>query len=199
MDIVRVIARLELTERNYLFYSASLGATATIECFPSLEKKPLCLVLLEPNAVFDYPQWSLWLIRCFPPFLYPLIKPVAKWYLKHFRTNYKQDIEMYRINSRALDAADPSKLQKAILAISGYQMGEQTNQISCPVLIVCATKDTFHRSSDIKCIVSGIKQITFLDLEIHERTHSHEFVDSVRDYIKTLHEYAAQSNAKSDA
>jgi len=69
----------------------------------------------------------------------------------------------------------------------------------CPVLIVCATKDTFHRHSDIQYIASNIKQNVLLDLEIHERTHSREFVSSLRDYISTLPDFAVQPSTKSEA
>lgn len=184
-DIVEVISHLQLKDQKYILFGASLSATAIIDSYQYLEKYPFCLVLLEPNAVFDYPKWSLPLIRFSAP-LYSVIKPFAKWYIKKFRVNTEEDYEMYRITSRALDAADPRKLKNTILAISKYQIWDRLSSVQSPTLIVCASKDTFHRHDDITRIVSRIKNSTYLDLEVHKRTHSKEFVGHFRIYIKNL-------------
>jgi len=105
-DIIEAVSYLGLEDHRYILFGASLSATAMIDRAGDFRRPPLCLILLEPNAVFDYPPWSLPIIRHAAPF-YRYIRPVAKWYLRTFRVNTAEDYEMYRINCRALDAADP--------------------------------------------------------------------------------------------
>jgi pimeloyl-ACP methyl ester carboxylesterase len=184
-DIVEAVSHLGLEDRKYVLFGASLSATAMIDRAADFRPAPLCLVLLEPNAVFDYPPWSLPVIRIGAP-LYRVIKPVAKWYLRTFRVNTAEDYEMYRINCRALDAADPYKLRDTVLAISPYRIWDRLASVRTPALIVSASKDTFHRHDDIVRIVAAIEKSTPCDLEKHTRIHSPELVDRVRRYIGTL-------------
>jgi hypothetical protein len=181
-DIIEIISRLDLEEQKYVLLGTSLSATAIVESYNELTTYPFCLVLLEPNAVFDYPRWSLSIIRYSAP-LYRFIKPVAKWYLRHFRVNTKEDYEMYEINSRALDAADPYKLRDVVLAISQYQIWGRLDSVKSPALVVCASKDTFHRHDDIAKMISMIQKSSYCDLGTHKRIHSREFVDRMRNFI----------------
>jgi hypothetical protein len=184
-DIIEVISSLQMEDSEYILFGASMCATAVIERYTDLRRMPLGLILLEPNAVFDYPKWSLGIIRI-SALLYPIIKPFAKWYLKHFRVNMKDDYEMIRISSRALDAADPYKLKNTILAIANYEIWDRFPEIKLPVLIVYASKDTFHRHDDVMRILSMITDCEQCDLETHDRIHSQEFVNCFTDFIKKL-------------
>jgi hypothetical protein len=184
-DLVEAVAHLGLADRSYILFGASLGATAMIDRAGDFRAAPLCLVLLEPNAVFDYPSWSLPIIRFGAPF-YRTLKPVAKWYLRNFRVNTAEDYEMYRINCRALDAADPYRLRETVLAISSYEIWGRLGSVKAPALIVSASKDTFHRHGDILRIVAMIEKSTPCDLEKHDRIHSPELVERLRAYVGGL-------------
>ncbi len=185
-DIAEVVTRLKLRRNRYVLFGASLGATAIVDGYRFLPQEPFCLVLLEPNAVFDYPGWSLKIIRFGAP-LYAILRPVAKWYLKKFRVNTREDYEMFRITSRALDAADPYKLRDTILAIAPYQIWERLARIKVPTLVVAASRDKFHRHEDIVRIVEEIPDCTYLDLEVHERTHSEAFSEHVINFVKHVY------------
>jgi hypothetical protein len=184
-DLVEAVAHLGLADRSYILFGASLGATAMIDRAGDFRAEPLCLVLLEPNAVFDYPSWSLPIIR-FGATFYRTLKPVAKWYLRNFRVNTSEDYEMYRINCRALDAADPYRLRETVLAISSYEIWDRLGSVKAPALIVSASKDTFHRHGDILRIVAMIEKSTPCDLEKHDRIHSPEMVERLRAYVGRL-------------
>lgn len=108
---LRVVSCLGLKEQGYVLCGTSLSATAMVDCYNDFKSYPFCMVLLEPNAIFNYPKWSLFINRYSAPW-YRFIKPVIKWYLKNFIVNTKEDYEMYEINCRALDAADPYKLRE---------------------------------------------------------------------------------------
>lgn len=184
-DIIETISRLGLEDRKYILFGTSLSATAMVDRAGDFRHPPIRLILLEPNAVFDYPSWSLPIIRYAAPF-YRSIRPVVKWYLKWFRVNTVDDYEMYRINCRALDAADPYKLRDVVLAISSYRIWDRLGSVQTPTLVVYASKDTFHRHEDILRIVAMIKHSTPCDLESHARIHSPELVDHVREYLRTI-------------
>lgn len=184
-DIIEAARHLGLEDGKYILFGASLSATAMVDRAGDFPHAPLCLILLEPNAIFDYPPWSLPIIRYAAPF-YRCIKPIAKWYLRTFRVNTAEDYEMYRINCRALDAADPYKLRDTVLAICSYRIWDRLGSVRTPTLVVSASKDTFHRHGDILRIISMIEKSTPCDLERHARIHSPELVDHVREYVRSL-------------
>ena len=62
-DIVEIISMLGCKDEKYILIGTSLTATAIIDSYLTLIKKPFSLVLKEPNALFDYPAWSLRVIR----------------------------------------------------------------------------------------------------------------------------------------
>jgi pimeloyl-ACP methyl ester carboxylesterase len=185
MDVIDVISHLGMTDGDYILFGGSLTATTALHCSRHFRERPCCMVLLEPNAVFDYPPWSLRVIKHSAPF-YRLIRPVVKWYLRTFIVNMREDQAMYQINRRALDAADPFKLRDAILAISTYQLWDKLDEVDIPCLVVGASKDTLHKHDDIMQIVSMLPTATYCDLETHERVHSKEFVNRMRDFVDTL-------------
>lgn len=182
MDIIEVVSCLGLKEQEYVLCGTSLSATAMVDCYNDFKCYPFCMVLLEPNASFYYPKWSLFINRYSAPW-YRFIKPVIKCYLKNFIVNTKEDYEMYEINCRALDAADPYKLRDVVLAISSYQIWDRLDSVKSPTLIVYASRDTFHRHDDITKMISMLKKSSRCDLETHERIHSREFVERIRNYI----------------
>ncbi|MBN1996615.1 alpha/beta hydrolase [candidate division KSB1 bacterium] len=185
MDVIKVISHLNLADRKYIHLAMSLGATAAVECFKYMKQKPYCFILLEPNAVFDVPKWGRYILPLIAPF-YCLFKPAIKWYMKNFRIDAEQDPESYRITSRALDAADPYKLKDTVLALSTYEIWDRLSHLDIPTLIISASKDTLHRYNDIRRIVSGIKNCAYRNLFVHQRTHSGELVDVMREYVEGL-------------
>ena len=116
-DIVTLITHFNLKDKQYILFGSSLGASAILDCCRFLDRDPLCLVLIGPNAVFRVPRFGKVIIRFFPPRLFLLIKPIVKWYLKTFRLDIKSDYEQYEKYCTNIDAADPWKLKKAIMKL----------------------------------------------------------------------------------
>lgn len=185
-DIVTLISRFKLEDQKYILLGSSLGATAILDCCKFLKKNPLCLVLIAPNAVFRVPKMGMAIIRIFPPRLYLLIKPVVKWYLKTFRLDTKSDYAQYEKYCNALDAANPWKLKKAVLALAKYKVWELLGDIEYPTLIIGASKDVLHEPENIKKMVSKMKRATYLDMETNALTHSENMVKQMRKYIAKL-------------
>ncbi|WP_142714442.1 alpha/beta fold hydrolase [Fodinibius sediminis] len=184
-DIALAISELGLDNRGYILLGASLGATAIVDSYRLLADRPLALFMLEPNASFKIPRWSIPLIYL-SSYTYGIIKPVAKYYLKNYRINIQEDYEMYEISSRALDAADPYKLKRAVLSLSRYKIWERLESVDAPTLIVGASKDHFHNHEEMLEMADQLKDCTFIDLENHQRTHSAEFAAIVKDFLKEL-------------
>ena len=193
MDVVKIVSMLGVEANNYVLMGYSLGATAIADCHEYIESKPKCLLLMEPTPAFHYPKWSLRLIRFAVP-LYFILKPAAKWYLRRFRINTKEDMEMYLISSRALDNADPLKLKNTILAIAGYSVWQRLETIECPALIVATSKDGLHDHEDIIRMTNGIKYAKYLDLETNKRTHDAEMAIVIRNYVNNLESISYKSD-----
>lgn len=182
LDIVSVIKMLNLSTKPYVLFGYSYSVPVIIEAYHYLEVKPQCLLLLSPTPSFHYPSWSLFLIQFAVP-LYGVLKPTAKWYIRNFVINRKEDHEMYLISSRVLDRADPWKLKSAILAVAGYKVWNKLDAIDCSTLIVDTSMDGMHRHEDIVRLARAIKQSTYIDLENNKRTHGAELVHVIRNYL----------------
>lgn len=185
-DIVTLVAHFELKDKQYILFGSSLGASAILDCCRFLDRDPLCLVLIGPNAVFRVPRFGKVIIRFFPPRLYLLIKPIVKWYLKTFRLDIKSDYEQYEKYCTNIDAADPWKLKKAIMKLWNWQGWELLPAIEYPAIIAGASKDSLHEPENLKKMVSMLKNATYVDLETNKGTHSKEMVEEMRKYISTL-------------
>lgn len=169
---------------DYVMAGYSLGATAIAEAFPLLENKPLKIILIEPNISFPFQGWLVFLARASRIIYYPL-KPFFKWYLRRFRINLAEDYEMYRINCRIIDAAEPVRLGAAIRHLSGYRMNGCLKCISVPALVVVASKDRFHSHDEGMEIARQIKDSEYIDLADNKRTHSAEMGRIISDFISS--------------
>jgi pimeloyl-ACP methyl ester carboxylesterase len=185
-DILRAIELLSLPPKGYLLFGSSLGATAILECCQQASREPLCLVLVGPNALFQIPLWAQGVIFLFPPRLYLILKPVVKWYLKHFRLDVESDRAQYEKYCRALDAADPWKLKAAALAFRDYTVWDRLPSLTIPTLIIGASKDVMHVPENLEKMVSILPHGTYLDLETNSQTHSADMVNAMRNYLDTL-------------
>ncbi len=185
-DLIEIISHFKLKDNEYILFGSSLGATTILNCSPHLPSKPLCLVLVGPNAYFRIPRFGKALIKVFYPPMYLWIKPYVKWYLKNFRLDVKSDPAQYEKYCGALDAADPWKLKKAAKAFFNYKVWGVLDKIQYPALIIGASKDELHEPENLKKIVAKMKYATYLDMETNENSHSKEVVVKIREYLLEL-------------
>lgn len=184
-DIVSVIHHLFSEPDEYILFGYSYGATVIAVSYQYFNRKPDALLLLSPTPHFYYPSWSLPLIKNAPAY-FSLVRFVAKWYLRNFVINYKEDRDMYRYTSFALDNCDPQKLSKAILGVAGYSIWHNLPHIDCSTLVVDTSKDGIHRHEDILRLASSINRCTYVDMEINKRTHGEELAEVIRSYLLDL-------------
>jgi pimeloyl-ACP methyl ester carboxylesterase len=183
-DLVHFAGKRFPAGSAYVMAGYSLGATAIAEAFPLLDNKPERIILIEPNSSFPFQGWLVFLAGAARVIYYPL-KPFFKWYLRRFRINLAEDYEMYRINCRILDSAEPVRLGAAIRHLSGYRMGSCLQEISVPALVVVASKDRFHSHDEGMEIARQIKGADYIDLADNKRTHSTEMGRKISDFISS--------------
>lgn len=181
-DLVSYLNNKFSDNEDYVLVGYSLGATVISESFSLLKRKPVKIILIEPNSTFNFPWWSLILARG-AKYLYGFVKPFLKWYIRKFRVNTAEDNEMYLINCRILDAADPVRLGLAIRALKQYRIGECLGGLSVPVMVVGASKDKFHSHDEALKISGGITGSIYIDLEDNTRTHSVEMAEIINRFI----------------
>jgi len=171
-------------DSNYVLVGYSLGATAIAESFRFLKHKPLSIVLIEPNGSFNFPGWSVFLARG-ARYIFRFIKPFLKWYIRNFRVNTAEDNEMYLMNCRILDAAEPRRLGLAIRDLKPYRIGDCLERITVPVLVAGTSKDKFHSHDEALKISAEIHDCTYTDLEDNTRSHSGEMAEIIIRFIKS--------------
>jgi pimeloyl-ACP methyl ester carboxylesterase len=182
-DLVQLVERLNLQPERFVFFGSSLGASAIIESYKRLTRKPLAMVLVGPNAVFRVPLiWKIIVTLFYPP-LYALVKPPAKWYLKTFRLDVQTDREQYEKYCSAIDAADPWKLKKAVLSVAKYSIWNRLADLDRPVLLVDASKDRLHEPENLQKMEAIISQATRIDLGTNKETHSERVVHEFRKFV----------------
>ncbi|MBM4170132.1 MAG: alpha/beta hydrolase [Ignavibacteria bacterium] len=185
-DLVRLINRLEVQSGMYVLLGSSLGATAILESYRLLVKKPRCLVLIGPNAAFRVPAiWKI-IVTLFYPGLYALIRPAVKWYLRMFRLDVRADQAQYEKYCDALDAADAWKLKKAVKSVWSYEVWSVLRSVDCPTLIVNASKDKLHEPDSLRKMTASMTNATEIDLETNARTHSRDVAEAVRSHLARL-------------
>ncbi len=185
-DIVTLVDKFKLEKDNYLIFGSSLGGTAILESYKDLETLPLCFALLGPNAEYRTPWWGKIIIILFWTRLYAVLKPFIKWYLRNFRLDIETDCAQYEKYCNALDAADPTKLKPAALALSKYKVWGILKDIDLPVLIIGATKDLLHEPQNLIQMDKMLPNSKFIDMETNTLAHGAEMVVEIRKYIEYL-------------
>ncbi len=185
-DIIRLIEQWKLPANGYVLAGSSLGATVIVESFHSLKSPPAAIVLISPNAVFRVPLlWKAAIALFYPP-MYLVIRPFVKLYLKHFRMNVTADPAQYTKYSNALDAADPWKLKKAVIAVSRYSIWNRLGSLDCPVLLIGALQDLLHEPGHFQTIAAMISNSTVVDLNTNAETHSPRIVVEIRNFLVSI-------------
>lgn len=168
----------------YVLTGYSLGATVIAEAFPSLQRKPEAVILLEPNSSFPFNGLAMLLARM-AKYLYRPVVPFVKWYLRTFMIDVKSDEEMYLINCRNLDTAEPVRLGLAVRQLSHYRMQGCLEQITVPAMVVVTSKDRFHSHGGGTEIAARIPGAKCLDMEDNKRTHSTEAGRVISSFISS--------------
>jgi pimeloyl-ACP methyl ester carboxylesterase len=182
-DIPVAIQALGLADGSYILIGYSLGASTSAVLLGEKKVNPKRAVLVEPSATFKWPKWLLLLARYGVP-LYGAIKPFLKWYMRNFRINTDEDMEIYEINCRNLDQANPRKLGATVRAIANFSIWNYLAEISVPCLVIGASKDSFHSHDEALEISKGIMGCRYIDLVDNKRSHNQEAAKTIAEFIE---------------
>ncbi len=180
-------------EADYVMVGYSLGATVIAEAFSLLRHKPLSVILIQPNSSFPFKGIALFLARL-ARYIYRPVLPFVKWYMRTFMIDIKSDDEMYRINCRNLDTADPARLGAVVRQLSTYRMEGCLEQISVPAMVVVASRDRFHSHGEGTGIASLIPGAHCIDMEDNKRTHGPEMGRVICDFISSQAQKPSQAD-----
>jgi pimeloyl-ACP methyl ester carboxylesterase len=180
-DVIAVLQFLNLAENQFDVLSYSLGGAIVLSGFHRLN--PRKILLLEPSPTFQYPSWSLKLIRSTLHLNLTRFRFVANWYMRNVVIDKRNDPEMVRISAQALNHADPWKLRRCILAIAGFTVWESLKCVHCPVLLLAASKDKMHHPDEISRMVATLPNCRYVDLETNRRSHSPEATELICSFL----------------
>ncbi len=182
-DIRDAVGKLIPPRRTFIMAGSSLGATAILEYLAGEGRKPLCAVLVGPNAEFRFPRFLGRVIPAFPPSFYLILKPVVKWYLRNFRLDKKNEMEQVKKYEATLDAADPYKLKYNAIAIRNYSIWHVIPAVSTPVLVVGAALDKLHGNEALKKMVEMLPRSSYRELASNKETHSEKAGELIVEFI----------------
>ncbi len=182
-DIREAVEKLIPPRRTFIMAGSSLGGTAIIDYLAKEGRKPLCAVLVGPNAEFRFPKFLGSVIPAFPPSFYLVLKPFVKWYLRNFRLDKKNEQEQVKKYEATLDAADPYKLKYNAIAIRNYSIWHILSDVSTPVLVVGAALDKLHGNESLKKMVAALPRASYRELASNKETHSEKAGELIVDFI----------------
>jgi pimeloyl-ACP methyl ester carboxylesterase len=181
LDVSAVVHWLGLKE--YVLMGYSLGAAIIADGYRHLAVKPRQMIFLEPTPVFHYPRVAIKMARLTRQLKTMPLKIITKWYIRNFIIDKNADADMVQISAKAIDNCDPVKLKKTIVAIAGYTLWDKLAGVNCPVLVIAATKDKFHRHDETLRLLSMLENSSYVDLETNRRSHSAEAAEVIRTYL----------------
>lgn len=184
-DLPKAIELLGLKTGGYILAGYSLGASVIAAAFQNLLAKPMAVVLIEPSASFKWPWWLPPLARVAVP-IYRMIKPFLKWYMKTFKINKEEDYEMFIINSRILDQADPKKLAATVLSVRHFEAWNYLQHIDSHCLVIGVSQDRFHSHDEAANIAARVNGCSYVDLLNNKRSHSAEVAKIVDEFTIKL-------------
>jgi len=177
-DIPVAIQALGLADKDYIMICYSLAASGTAVLLANKMLKPKLAVLVQPSASFPWPRWLLGLTWVGVP-LYGVIKPFVKWYMRNFTIDINDDREIYEINCRNLDQANPKRLAATVRAMARFSIWEYLPKVEANCLVIGASKDSFHSHNEALNISKAIRGCRYIDLFDSRRSHSKEIAGAI--------------------
>ncbi len=183
-DIRDAVGKLIPPRRTFIMAGSSLGATAILEYLAERGEKPLCAVLVGPNAEFRFPRFLGRVIPAFPPSILPYPQACRKMVpARNFRLDKKNELEQVKKYEATLDAADPYKLKYNAIAIRNYSIWHVIPAVSTPVLVVGAALDKLHGNEALKKMVEMLPRSSYRELASNKETHSEKAGELIVEFI----------------
>ena len=171
-DIEEVVEKLVPEDKEFAFAGSSLGSTVVLDYISMDVRQPCTALLVGPVPQFNFPAWSMPIIRYCPPVLYMIVKPIIKLYLKYFRVDRKNEPEQIDKYYGTLDAAEPRRLKANACCLAEYSLWEKLPMVKAPVVVIGAKTDSLHGLESLEKIVELMPAGEMVIMESNKDAHS---------------------------
>jgi hypothetical protein len=184
-DIAEVIEYLMLDE--YFMVASSMGAAYILRALSLKLMKPTYTFLVGPIQKVEIPDWSWpFVYICYPIVWKLLVKPVAKFYIKHFYLDKTQKDQLEKYYGY-FDSYDVKKIRKTLIKIRKFRITEEElNTIEAKCIMVGAELDKAHEASWTKKVYNAVNNSEYFDLETNVAAHSEPLVDLIEEILERL-------------
>ncbi|MHA1954632.1 MAG: alpha/beta fold hydrolase [Candidatus Heimdallarchaeaceae archaeon] len=180
-DIKEVIEQLNLKKEKLIIFSSSFGSLQVAHGLALNKFEAFLPVLVGAEARIDLPSFTRFLIPWFPPFLLNMFMPLAKFWIKKFKSEDAVQAAKY---IRVFEEADARKWQKVGRYVVFKWFWDVYEQVEDRVLLIGMEEDKYHELDQIKEISKLMKNSYYLDMRTNSNTHSDKMVDVLREQIK---------------
>lgn len=180
LDIKDTITKLELDESKLVLFGSCIGATTIIYGMVEEMYNPFMPVLIAPPGRFEVPPVVSYLIPISPTFLWPVVKPILRFWINKFKSEDQRQAAKYL---RAMEEADVKRWKRIGLRIIFKRYWKTFPKVKNHVLLIAAERDKMHDAEDTMKVSKMIKNSTYLNLETNRNTHSGVMVDTIREYL----------------
>ena len=185
-DLPYILEHYNLSEKKYFLFGSSLGATVILDAISNKKVNPFVAILVGPNAEFNAPQYWIWLTWITPPFLFYLLKPLVKWYMKKRYLDMESDPLQYEKYCKSLDVANPARLRRSALNFAKYKVWDRLDKINNKVIIFTASKDIMHGYNQPLKISKELSDCEIVDMKTNAQTHSEEMVFKLISFVRSF-------------
>lgn len=184
-DLCEVARVLEVDCSSAIWFGSSMGSTALLEALKGARLPARAAFLIGPNATFNFPWWSLPLLRV-PAASYSVAKHLVIWYLRHFRVDARREPDQMRRYERTLNAAEPVRLKLSARAVIGYTLWPGLETVKAPVAIAYASSDVLHAESEAKSIVATLPAGMAVECPSNTYMHRAEVARDIEEFFAGL-------------
>jgi hypothetical protein len=181
-DLAEVIEYLMLDE--YFMVASSMGAAYILRALSLKLMDPSYVFLVGPIQKVEIPDWSWpFVYICYPIVWKLFVKPVAKFYIKHFYLDKTQKDQLAKYYGY-FDSYDVKKIRKTLIKIRKFRITEEElGKIESKCIMVGAEKDKAHEAEWTKRVHDAVKDSEYFDLETNIAAHSEPLVDLIEEIL----------------
>lgn len=183
-DIKEAIELLDIQKEKLIIFSSSFGALMVAHGLALNKYEAFLTILVGAEAKIDLPSFTRFLIPWWPPLLLNMFKPLAKFWIKKFKSEDPVQAAKY---IRVFEEADARKWQKVARHVIFKWFWDIYRQVEDRVLLIGMEEDKYHELEQIKKISVLMKNSYYLDMKTNKDTHSSKMVDVLREQIRNYY------------
>ncbi len=180
LDIKETIESLKIDQSKLVLFGSCIGATMI--CYGLVEEmfSPFMPVLLAPPGRFEVPPVLRQLIPIGPTFLWPVAKPIIRFWITKSKSEDKVQAAKY---IRTVEEAEVKRWKRLGLRLAYKRYWKLFPHVKNHVLLVAAEVDKMHDAKATKRVEGMIENSTYINLGTNRATHNEAMVEAIREYL----------------